>query len=375
VASGFADAFGHAATVVGRAPGRVNLIGEHTDYNGGLCLPTTLPHATYAAVAAREDDRVLLASAREATPWEGSVGSLGPGTVTGWAAYVAGVLWALREDGVELPGVEVYVDGTVPLGSGLSSSAALECAVAAGVCGLLGLELTEDLRLRLVAACMRAEAEVAGAPTGGMDQTVSLLGSEGAGLLIDFTAHTTAEVPLGLEEAGLRLLVVDTRVSHALTDGGYASRRADCEEAAALLGIPSLRYAQDSDVGAFEDPRIRRRVRHVVGEIARVEQCVAALDEGDWARVGTLFRASHASLRDDFEVSCTELDATVNAAEAAGAIGARMTGGGFGGSAIALVPEPLLHEVVAGVSRVFAERGWAEPGFLLATPSPPAGTV
>src|SRR6476619_650273 len=233
--AGFREAYGAPSAVVGRAPGRVNLIGEHTDYNAGLCLPMALPHATYAAVALREDDLVRVASRQVPTPWEGRLDGVGPGAVSGWATYVVGVVWALREAGWPISGVDVFVNGTVPLGAGLSSSASLECSVAVALAHQVGRELTGELRHELVGACIRAETEVAGAPTGGMDQTVAMLAEAGAALLIDFEDHTSSPVATRLSEAGLALLVTDTGVSHALVDGGYGERRADCEAAAAAL--------------------------------------------------------------------------------------------------------------------------------------------
>jgi galactokinase len=296
------------AVVVGRAPGRVNLIGEHTDYNGGLVLPLALPHATYAAVTPREDRRIRVCSRQEDGVWEGHVESVGPGTVTGWAAYVVGVLWALREDGADVPGVEIAIDTTVPVGAGLSSSAALECSVAVALAALLDLPLDTDGRRRLAAACMRAETQVAGAPTGGMDQTVSLLARQGSALLIDFDDGETAQVGLDLGAAGLALLITDTRVSHALVEGGYGDRRSECDEAARQMGVETLRHATLADVEDLGDDRLRRRARHVVTEITRVERSVSAIEAGDWARLGRLFGESHVSMRDDFEISCAELD-------------------------------------------------------------------
>ncbi len=379
VRTAFARAYETEAAVLARAPGRVNLIGEHTDYNRGLVLPVALPHGTYAAMAPRRDGAVRIGSLEEDETWTGSVDALGPGAVDGWAAYAAGVLWAMREAGYAVPGVDVMVHGTVPLGAGLSSSAALECSVALAACGVLGLDADAGVRRRLAAACVRAETEVAGAPTGGMDQTVSLLASAGSALLIDFDvdpgAESTRDVALGLEDAGLTLLVTDTRVSHALVDGGYAARRADCEAAAATLGVRSLRQASLADVDRLEDDRIRRRARHIVTEIDRVRDTVAALGRGDWPAIGRAFRDSHVSMRDDFEISCPELDVAVTTAVEAGAVGARMTGGGFGGSSIALVPVERVDAVVRAVDAAFVAAGYRAPQHLRAEPSAAAAVL
>ena len=370
---GFRTAFDRSPTAVARAPGRVNLIGEHTDYNHGLCLPIALEHATLAAVATREDGGVRLVSGQSSTPWSGELADIAPGRVTGWPAYAGGVLWALAESGFPVPGLDVYVDSRVPVGAGLSSSAALECAVAVAVMQVMGEDLTPALRERLVHACMRAETEVAGAPTGGLDQSISLFGEAGSALLLDFADGTRRQVPLRLAEAGLALVVIDTRVSHALVDGGYAARRADCVESAAILGVPSLREAREADLPALTDPRLRARARHVVTEIERVQESVTALDAGDWHAVGSLFLASHASLRDDYQVSCAELDLAVDISMAAGALGARMTGGGFGGSAIALTPEAQVRPLAESVTTAFAAQGFDPPLLLVATASAGAG--
>ena len=370
LADAFAEAYGVPPAVVARAPGRVNLIGEHTDYNAGLVLPVALPHATYAAVAPRDDGLLRVGSLEESDPWEGSLDAAAG--AAGWAAYAAGVLWALREDGLALPGMDVLVHGTVPLGAGLSSSAALECSVAVAACAAARVVLDRE---RVVDACIRAETEVAGAPTGGMDQTVSMLAGPGTALLIDFDDHTSRPVPLALDDAGLALLVTDTRVSHALVDGGYGERRADCEAAAAALGVPSLRHASRATVEALDDDRVRRRARHVVTEVERVREVVAALEAGDWTAVGARFAESHVSMRDDFEISCPELDLAVDTAVEAGAVGARMTGGGFGGSSIALVPTPRVDAVVRAVDAAFAAAGFAPPQHLLADPGPAAAVL
>ena len=371
VARQFERDVGRPAHGVFAAPGRVNLIGEHVDYNGGLCLPMALPHATYAAVALRDDDRFSLRSNQSEDRHTGTLDDFGPGRAGGWAAYAGGVLWALREDGWDVPGMDVLVDSRVPVGAGLSSSAALECSVAVAVADTNGATLDDAVRARLVQACMRAEREVAGAPTGGMDQTIALFGRAESALLLDCRDWSNRQVTWDPASAGLSLLVVDTRAAHSLADGGYQSRREDCEKAAAFLGVALLRDVQDQGaaLAALEDQQVRRRVGHVFTEIDRVRDAVRELDAGDYTGLGATFTASHESLRDDYEVSCEELDAVVEAALAHGALGARMTGGGFGGSAIALVPDDRLDDVRAAVAATFDEHGWDAPAFLTAPPS------
>jgi galactokinase len=374
VADAFTGLHGRPPLGVFAAPGRVNLIGEHVDYNGGLCLPMALPHATYAAVAPRDDGTVTVTSHQQDDAFSASLDALGPGQATGWAAYAAGVLWALQEDGWELPGMDVVVDSRVPLGAGLSSSAAIECAVAIGAAEIAGATLDDDLRSALVRACMRAESEVAGAPTGGMDQTIALFGRADCALLLDCRDWSTSQIGWDPASADLTLLVVDTRASHSLSDGGYESRRRDCETAARTLGVELLRDVEDHDeaLGGLDDERIRRRVRHVFTEIDRVRDAVRQLEAGDFKGLGASFTASHESLRDDYEVSADELDVVVDTALENGALGARMTGGGFGGSAIALLPTDSVDPVAAAVASAFEERGWQPPGLLTATPSPGA---
>jgi galactokinase len=367
--STFERLHGHAPSGVYVAPGRINLIGEHLDYNGGRCLPAALPHATYAAFAARDDDTVTVTSLQQDDPWTGTLDALGPGDVEGWATYAAGVVWALQQDGLEPPGMDIVVDSRVPVGSGLSSSAALECSVALGVLDLSGRALDDDTRSRLVKACIRAENEVAGAATGGLDQTIAFFGQPGNALLIDTRDFSHQQVPWRTE--GIEVLVVDTRASHKLRDGGYESRRRDCERAAKILGVAFLRDVVDREAAfdALKDERLRRRVRHVFSEMDRVDDAVHEAEVKDFTALGRTFTASHASLRDDYEVSSPELDVVVETANNHGALGARMTGGGFGGSAIALVPHDRVEAVEQAVASAFADRGWRAPGFLVAMPA------
>jgi galactokinase len=353
------------ASVTASAPGRVNLIGEHTDYNGGLCLPLALPQRTTVTIVPRDDAVLSLTSAQESARWEGRTED----HPDGWPAYVAGVVAMLRADGHAVPGFAATIDSDVPLGSGLSSSAALECAVAVGAAELLGLDLDDQTRRRLAQACMRAENDYVGAPTGGMDQTVAMLGRAGHALLLDFTDGGVTPVPLPLENAELVLLVIDTRVSHSLTDGSYGDRRSECAAAAAALGLESLRAADLGAVEGLDDALLRRRARHIVTENARVLAAVAALESSDWSGLSTVLDASHVSMRDDFEISCAELDLAVESSRSAGALGARMTGGGFGGSAVALVLVDELSEVKNAVTTAFAAAGHRAPAFLVATPS------
>lgn len=366
VETAFADRYGYASELVTRAPGRVNLMGEHTDYNGGPCLPVALSHATYAAVAPRDDAMVRLASTNTTTTWDGPLGDLGPGT-RGWAAYAGGVAWALRQVGIDVPGFDLVVTSTVPVGAGLSSSAALECSVATAIGSLAGLELTDELREVLVRASMRAESEVAGAPTGGMDQTIAMRATAGSALLLDFADGSVTPVALRLDDADVALLVTDTRVSHALSDGGYGDRRSECEAAAAALRVPTLGAASLPAVEGLRDDVMRRRARHIVTEVARVADTVAAIEASDWSRVGRAMLESHRSMRDDFEISSPELDLAVSAACDAGALGARMTGGGFGGSSVAAVAAGEVEPVAASIEDAFLRAGLAAPGHLVVT--------
>jgi galactokinase len=338
----------------------VNLIGEHVDYNGGRCLPMALAQCTQAVVAPREDDRVRVASGSRV--WEGSVDELE--VADPWALYVTGVLRALDVGN----GVDVEISSDVPIGAGLSSSAALECSVAVAVNDVFALGCSPE---ELMTACVRAEQEYVGAPTGGLDQAIAVFAEVEHALLIDFTTGAREQVPFDPVAHGLALLVIDTKVSHELTDGGYGSRRDAAWEAAKRLGLEFLASASLDDLGDLPSP-LDRRARHVVGEVARVDAFVEALHADDWGAIGPLLVASHVSLRDDYEVSCEELDVTVDVAREAGAVGARMTGGGFGGSAIALVPTERVDAVQAAVTTAFVARGWGRPAYILAEPGPGA---
>ena len=382
LAGRFAEQCGHAPDGVWAAPGRVNLIGEHVDYNGGLCLPMALPQNTFVAATRRDDDHVVAYSAqRPDEPVDIAVGEVAAGRPVGWGGYVAGAVAMLHESarseglGQNGFGLTALVDSDVPVGAGLSSSAALSCSTVLAADELSGLGWSADAagRNRLVDACVRAENEVAQAPTGGMDQAASLLCSAGHALLLDCRDGGTEQVPFDVESAGLAVLVIDTRAEHSHSGGEYADRRAGCEAAARALGVASLREVADDPLDAtlarLDDAALRPLVRHVVTEIARVRQVVEALRDGRMKDVGPLLDASHVSLRDDYRVSAPELDLAVYTARVAGAVGARMTGGGFGGSAIALVPVDTARDVAETVHESFLAAGMGAPAFLLARPS------
>jgi galactokinase len=347
----------------------VNLIGEHTDYNGGLALPFALDRRTSVAVGPR-DDRIWRcwstrapATANGQAPQVCDLRELDGDHPSGWSRYVVGVAWAFLRRGVDVPGADIFIDSDVPVGSGLSSSAALTTAVAVALRDLTGAELSPEM---LVELCHEAEADFVGAPTGTLDQRAALLSRPGHGLLIDFSTDETTPIPL--DNAG-PFVVVDTGVRHDHATGGYGERRRECEEAAAQLGLAYLSQASLDTVEDRLDGRLRSRARHVVTENARVVEAARRLARGEG--IGDLLLASHASLRDDFEVSCPELDIVVDAVVESGAAGARMIGGGFGGSVIVAGLEPdLVHQAaVRGLARL----GRTPATVFEAIPSAPAG--
>ncbi len=363
----FEDLYGRRPAGIWGAPGRVNLIGDHTDYNDGFVLPFALDRRAYAAVALRTDDVVRCASLqRNGEVVATSLGELARGTGTSWASYVLGVAWALAERGVETSGFDLLLDSQVPVGAGLSSSAAVETATVLALTELLGTSL-QPLDLALVAH--RAETAFVGAPVGVMDQVASACAVDGHALLLDCRSLEMTHVAFSPERLGCALLVIDTRVKHQNTDGAYAERRAACLRAAAELGLDALRDA------APEQVVDRPRARHVVSECARVLAAADALDAHDAESLGRLMLGSHASLRDDFEVSTPELDAFVETTRENGSLGARLTGGGFGGCAIVLLPAPETEALEASVRRKFHDERFEEPAFYDFQPSHGAEVV
>ena len=373
VTDSFAAEWGHQPDGVWAAPGRVNLIGEHTDYNDGFVLPIALQQRTVAAVAVSRSGRTRMRSIQ----WPDDVvtfatSSVAPGDVDGWGSYVAGVAWALRSSGYPLPDLDVVIDSDVPPGAGLSSSAAIECAVASAWTELVGLTLAPTELARI---CQQAENDYVGAPTGVMDQMASMHGRAGHAVFLDTRSLAIEHVPLDLAARGLALLVVDTKAPHRHADGEYADRRRACEEAARVLGVPALRDASPSDLDALS-AELLPRARHVVTENSRVLDAVALLRSGaDPREIGPLLTASHESLRDDFEVTVPEVDVAADALLAAGACGARITGGGFGGCVIGLVESGEADTAVVAVEAAYTKNGFAPPSAFAAVASAGAGRI
>ena len=362
----FSSQFGGAPDGMWSAPGRVNLIGEHTDYNDGFAFPIAIDKRTTVAARARADRLLRVASSAFPGVVEVSLDDLDPDSLTGWAAYPLGVAWAMPQAPA---GMDLALTSDVPAGAGLSSSAAVECAVAVALNDLweLGLDRQELARIGQL-----AENRVVGAPTGIMDQSASLLGEPDHGILLDCENLSTESVALGFAGAGVGLLVIDTRTSHSHADGGYASRRRSCEDGARSLGVGSLRALGPDDLpraAALLDGQTYRRVRHIITENQRVLDTVAALRTSGAAAIGPFLDESHLSMRDDFEISTPELDLAVSSAQDLGAIGARMTGGGFGGAALALVRNDDAGRVAEGIARSFARAGYTAPHIFPVTAS------
>jgi len=362
----FVKAFAQTADVIAAAPGRVNLIGEHIDYSDGYVLPFAIADRTYAALRKRSDRLVRIASVqrREAIVTV-KLDDINPKLKGQWERYVLGVIWAM---GIN-QGVNVMIDGHVPLGAGLSSSAALECSVATGLNDLFSLGFDVETLARLT---QKAENEYVGVPCGIMDQSVSLMAKTGSALLLDCRDLSVRHVVFDVASSGLELLIIDTQAHHSLTDGGYAERRASCDSVVAKLGIRSMRELTIEKLETAKDQITKTefiRARHAVSEIARVIDAVAALEAKNFIELGALLNASHTSLRDDYDVSCPELNAAVNAALSAGALGARMVGGGFGGSAIALIKASQTQEVINAIEIEFKRNSFKAPRFFTSLPS------
>jgi galactokinase len=380
VREAFAARYGYAPESVWSGPGRANLIGEHTDYNDGFVLPFAINRRTVLALGRRSDRLMRVSSSFSEETIELSLDELRPENLSGWSAYPLGVAWALGQsvageqhaDLASVSGFDIQIDSNVPVGAGLSSSAAIESAVALALNEIWSLGLD---RRTLAKVGQLAENKAVGAPTGIMDQSASLLGEADSVVFLDCRSLESEIIPLGLDAAGLAILVIDTNVAHEHSTGGYKERRASCELGARLLGVASLR-----DVSIGDLPRARevlddvtfRRVRHVVTENQRVLDTVRTLREQGAAAIGDLLDASHRSMRDDFEISVPELDLAVETAQSNGAIGARMTGGGFGGSAIALVPLDSLSLLEVAIDGAFAEHGYAQPTTFVVSAAPGA---
>lgn len=358
--------------VIASAPGRVNLIGEHIDYSQGFVLPFAISYRTTAALRRRDDQIIRIRSKQRLDDViTTSISTLAHGFQGDWERYVLGVIWALEIR----HGLDVEIDGDVPLGAGLSSSAALECAVAVGLNELFSLGHDKK---ELALLTQKAENVYVGVPCGIMDQSVSLMAEAGSALLLDCRDLSTTLVPFDLATSGLELLIIDTQAHHALVDGEYAKRRQACEGACSKLQISSLR---DLDISVLEAGRELlsdeefRRAHHAVSEMARTLEAVEVLQQENFATLGALITQSHISLRDDYEVSCPELNCAVDVALVHGALGARMVGGGFGGSAIALVSQAQIEEIKGAIADAFTSASFTQPRFFTSLPSAGAQIV
>lgn len=366
-ADNFEKLFGYAPAGVWSAPGRVNLIGEHTDYNEGFVLPFAIDRRTYAAIGLRSDQVARVASSYSDEVVELEISIIQKYTVSGWSAYPLGVAWSLVQAGAKPQGFDLYVDSNVPVGSGLSSSAAIECSVALGLDDLWGSGFSRSV---LAKVGQRAENEIVGAPTGIMDQTASLFGQVDHAVFLDCRTLEAKPTALSLKENGLEIVVMDSRVAHRLTDGGYASRRQSCQEAVEKMAVTSLRDVTVETLEASKDlleDVVYKRARHVVTENQRVRKTVELLSSSGPKSIGQLMLESHASMRDDFQISIAELDLAVETAMSQGAIGARLTGGGFGGAAIALIAADKVANLKTAVSDKFREQGFENPEIFTVT--------
>ena len=364
--AGFRERFGYEPLGVWSAPGRANLIGEHTDYNNGFVLPFGIDRRTYVALGERQEMICQVASSFSEDLVEVELTENKPEDLD-WALYPLGVAWVMRES--QKTGFDVFIHSDVPIGAGLSSSAAVECSMALALNDVWEAGKTA-LELALIG--QRAENQVVGAPTGIMDQTASMLARADGAVLIDCKSLETTQIDLGLDEKDLVVAVIDTQVSHRHSDGGYRSRREACERGAALMEVESLRELEIAEIPKAQelmDDVTFRRVRHIVTENQRVLQAVSALKDSRMDELGELLLASHASMRDDFEISIPELDLAVETAMRVGAIGSRMTGGGFGGAAIAIIHKAKLEELEKRVTKAFEEAGYGEPRVFSVIPS------
>ncbi|WP_250027832.1 galactokinase [Paractinoplanes maris] len=370
-AGAFFKAYGVEPAGLWAAPGRVNLIGEHTDYNEGFVLPFALPQRTIAAVGPAPAGEWTVCSTFEDEPV--SFGLTEPGEVTGWAAYVAGVVWSLADAGHQVPGARIAIASEVPLGSGLSSSAALESSVLTALIDLGGLDVPLEKRPALA---QRAENVYVGAPTGILDQSASIRCQEGRALFLDCRSYEVEQIPFDLAAQGLAILVINSNAPHQHVDGEYGARRKSCEDAARLLGVRALRDITgdqlDDALARLDDEVMRRRVRHIVTEDDRVLATVKLLHAGRVREIGPLLTASHVSMRDDFEITVRQVDLAVETALQVGAYGARMTGGGFGGCVLALIDSDKAAEVTAAVEEAYAGEGFTPPTAWTVTAGPGA---
>jgi galactokinase len=372
LATKFHEIFGAAPELIASAPGRVNLIGEHVDFLDGFVLPFAISDATTVAIARNSSNKVRCASIQK----KGIVSTvncadIAPKSGEAWTRYPIGVLWSL---GIET-GIDILVDGQVPLGAGLSSSAALECAIATAINELFDLGLTLP---ELARAAQRAENIYVGMPCGIMDQSVSLMATQGNALLLDTRDLSIEQIPFDIAPLGLELLVIDTQVHHALVDGGYAERRASCEKAISDLGITSLRDISIADFVARKselDEKTYLRAFHGITEMQRVLDAVSLLKAGDLVGFGEIVTAAHISLRDNYTVSCPELNLAVDTAIKFGALGSRMIGGGFGGSAIALIKAKDSELIKNEIKSAFMVSRFKSPRFFSALPSSGAKVI